>query len=285
MDKVFQIGDFVFRLIIDDEIPVPENFMLFESKRQQEPVYTYEVKVVYKLENITGKVLAKREDLTVYENEAGESRLLGIKYTDKQYALYTETTSNHAVVQVIKSQIEGFRLDTAFASLLALERRMYAYDSMVLHCAYVEYENNAILFSAPSGVGKSTQANLWEQYKGAKTINGDRALLSKRDERWIAQGWPICGSSQICYNKEMDIATIVMLYQAQENVVRRLRPVEAFKKLYAQITVNGWNSNQGAKCIALLEQLVQEVPVYELGCDISKEAVEVLDKGIKQDEL
>ncbi|WP_370839368.1 hypothetical protein [Intestinibacter bartlettii] len=35
-------------------------------------------------------------------------------------------------------------------------------------------KDKGILFSAPSGTGKSTQADLWEKYENAEIINGDR---------------------------------------------------------------------------------------------------------------
>ncbi|MCR5665889.1 MAG: hypothetical protein K6G01_03605 [Eubacterium sp.] len=285
MDKVFQIGEFCFRLIVDENILVPENFMLFARDDNGKVSFTYEVKAVTELDALTGRVLATRDDLIVYDNGVGESRLIGVKQSGTNYASYQEVSKDHAVIQVVKSKLEGLRLDTVFSSLLALERRMYECDSMVLHCAYLQWNEQAILFSAPSGVGKSTQAELWEEYRGGKTINGDRGLLRKEEGQWMVDGWPVCGSSKICYNKKMPIRAIVMLYQAQENTVRRLRPVEAFKKIYGQITVNGWNAKQGNQCVGMLEQLVQEVEVYELGCTISKNAVEVLEKGLKEDEV
>ena len=44
---------------------------------------------------------------------------------------------------------------------------------LVLHSAYiVTRTGEGILFSGPSGIGKSTQAALWERFAGARTING-----------------------------------------------------------------------------------------------------------------
>ena len=33
----------------------------------------------------------------------------------------------------------------------------------IMHASVVEYQNQAILFSGPSEIGKSTQANLWKK--------------------------------------------------------------------------------------------------------------------------
>ena len=49
---------------------------------------------------------------------------------------------------------------------------------LVLHSAYiVTRQGEGILFSGPSGIGKSTQAALWQRYGAAQTVNGDRALV------------------------------------------------------------------------------------------------------------
>lgn len=49
---------------------------------------------------------------------------------------------------------------------------------LVLHSSYiVTRQEQGILFSGPSGIGKSTQAALWQRYAGAEIVNGDRALV------------------------------------------------------------------------------------------------------------
>ena len=52
-----------------------------------------------------------------------------------------------------------------------------------------QYKGKAIAFSGPSGVGKSTQAEIWKQCFQADILNGDRALLRKADQGWKAYGF------------------------------------------------------------------------------------------------
>ena len=233
MDKIFQIGDFTFRLCCPEEIMPPPNFMLFERgdtecalekgsenssmKETAEPEYTYRMHVAEELPVPEGKVIARRPDLTVYECGNRESRLIGVKGTEGYYACYRENDLSSAEITFAADRIGGLHIDPVFSSLLALERRLVKKDSMILHCAYVEYQGEAILFSAPSETGKTTQANLWEKYRGSRTVNGDRSLLGKKDGRWTAQGWPVCGTSEVCHDEAFPIRAIVMLSQADEN--------------------------------------------------------------------
>lgn len=285
MDKIFQIGDFVFRLCFPEEAAPPENFMKFEKRpasgANPVPEYTYLIKVSDCLPQPEGKVIARRPDLTVLQNGERESRLIGVKGNPDFYAFYQEVAADRAEVTLVRDRIAELHIDPVFTSLLALERRQIKKDAMVLHCAYIEYRGEAILFSAPSETGKTTQANLWEKYRGSRTVNGDRSLLGKRDGRWTAQGWPVCGTSEVCHNESIPVRAVVMLRQAQENRAQRMTPGQAFPLLYSQITVNKWNTQDHIHTMDLMEDFLGSVPVIHLGCTISREAVDCLEEALQ----
>lgn len=286
MDKIFQIGDFVFRLCFPEEVAPPENFMKFEKRPASgaNPVleYTYFIKVSDCLPQPEGKIIARRPDLTVLQNGERESRLIGVKGNPDFYAFYQEVSADRAEVTLVRDRIAELHIDPVFTSLLALERRQIKKDAMILHCAYIEYQGEAILFSAPSETGKTTQANLWEKYRGSRTVNGDRSLLGKRDGRWTAQGWPVCGTSEVCHNESIPVRAVVMLSQAQENRAQRMTPGQAFPLLYSQITVNKWNTQDHIHTMDLMEDFLGSVPVIHLGCTISREAVDCLEEVLQE---
>lgn len=286
MDKIFQIGDFVFRLCFPEEAAPPENFMKFEKRADSGanpvPEYMYLIKVSDCLPQPEGKVIARRPDLTVLQNGERESRLIGVKGNPDFYAFYQEVAGDRAEVTLVRDRIAELHIDPVFTSLLALERRQIKKDAMILHCAYIEYRGEAILFSAPSETGKTTQANLWEKYRGSRTVNGDRSLLGKRDGRWTAQGWPVCGTSEVCHNESIPVRAVVMLSQAQENRAQRMTPGQAFPLLYSQITVNKWNTQDHIHTMDLMEDFLGSVPVIHLGCTISREAVDCLEEVLQE---
>lgn len=279
MDKLFQIGDFCFRLLCQETIPLPSNFLQFEIE-QGTPEYTYQLRIADTLPLPNGEIIAKRQDLIVYRGAAGESRLIGIKGQDNFYACYQEVSEQQSDITLSFDEIEDLHFDPVFISLFALERQMIKRNSLILHCAYIEYHGKAILFSAPSETGKTTQAGLWEQYKGSRTVNGDRALLRKIDRQWTACSWPVSGSSGVCSLGDTPVHAIIMLSQGKANHVSRLSPLQAFTRLYAQFTINQWSSSFVQRAITELEELIKQVPVYQLTCNMTEDAVECLSAAL-----
>lgn len=280
MDKRFQIGSFCFRLVCPIEVPVPENFLKFEVSHSIQPHYTYRLELTEQLPDPEGKILANRQDLAVYGTSAGEERIIGIKGQKEPYAKYCEVSENEAKIIFLKNYLNSLQIDTIFTSLFSLELRMVQRDSLILHCAYIVFQGKAILFSAPSETGKSTQAALWEKYRGSNTVNGDRALMRKVDGIWIASSWPVCGSSEICNLGDTPIYAIVMLRQGKKNIAERLTPFQAFASLYSQITINQWNKDYIQRAIGNLEDLMEQVPIWQLTCDISEDAVLCLERAL-----
>ena len=133
-----------------------------------------------------------------------------------------------------------------------------------------------LLFSGPSGIGKSTQAELWQQYGGASLINGDRPILSRDELGWHAWGSPYAGSSRHFVNGSCVLRAVVLLKQAKSCTLRRLPGAEAFRRVFAGTTVNSWDKSSVQKVCRMAEQLVSELPVYELSCTPDRAAVELL---------
>ena len=284
MEKTFQTGSFSFRLKFPEELILPADIEKF-SVETDSADYTYIIMTVDILPEAEGELIVDRVDLQVFHTKEGlESRRIGVKGEARPYAFYRETARNRAEIFVGRWYLaEVEKYEVVFLSLLALERRLAEQPCLILHCAYTEYHGKAMLFSAPSGTGKTTQAGLWEQYRGSHTVNGDKALLEYDGKAWTANGWPVCGTSEVCENKKLPIRCIVMLNQAKLNQAWRLRPAEAFTSLYGQITMNRWDREGLVKNLDLLERLVGKVPIYHLACDISEDAVKTLEQELMRD--
>ena len=278
MNEIFNVGSFCFRLEYPEALAIPENFLKFRGGN--DPEYTYRIRLSGDFPVPEGQVLARREDILVLRTGTWERRYIGVKGNPLPYACYEEMAEDEALILLDPERIQALNIDPMFVSLFALERRQIEKDAMILHCAYLEYKGEAILFTAPSGTGKTTQGNLWERHRGAVTVNGDRALLQRRDGVWAAQGWPVCGTSEVCHNRALPIRAIVTLSQAPGDTAEILRPAQAFTQVFSQITANRWNRQDYLRAMELTEKLIGDIPIYHLACTMAVSAVEALEKAI-----
>lgn len=161
--------------------------------------------------------------------------------------------------------------------ILNLPERMLRRGAIFLHASFVRYEGKAILFTAPKQTGKSTQAALWEKYRGAEVVNGDRALLVCRDGQWFACGSPYCGSSKICANESLPLRAIVSISQAKENRARRARVREAMSAMMDGCSYDAADRAQIAAVMEIAGKVITSVPFYKLECTPDEGAVKELE--------
>lgn len=167
--------------------------------------------------------------------------------------------------------------------LMRLEQICITLRAALLHTSFIRWQGKGILFTAPSGTGKSTQADLWRSTEGAEIINGDRAVLRKEGGIWKAWGLPYAGSSRIFRNESAPVGAIVVLRKNDRNELRRLRPAEAFKWIYSETVVRSWEDSYRETIIELLTDLSMSVPVWMLSCLPDRGAVEILKKELERE--
>lgn len=175
------------------------------------------------------------------------------------------------------SQMHNSFFHIDFESMLIGKHRL------CIHAACVDTPLGGILFSGPSGIGKSTQAELWCACRGAKQINGDRPILSKDERGWLAWGSPFAGSSGCHVNENCRVRAIVMLEQGLCCRIRRLKPSEAFREVWAGLTVHSWDREFMERAVDLTLALIGDVPVYRYICTPDVSAVQYLQTQLEKD--
>jgi hypothetical protein len=140
-----------------------------------------------------------------------------------------------------------------------------------LHAAAIAYHNEAILISAPSKTGKSTQAKMWvDSLKDAYILNDDKPLIWKQDNQFFASGTPWSGKAVINYNHDIPLKTIVFLSQGSINKVTPLDNKEKLRRLLQ----NAYRPNEIKMVdtlVNLLSHLIESIPMqaYSANMDIS----------------
>lgn len=153
-----------------------------------------------------------------------------------------------------------------------------------IHSSLVEYKSKGIMFLGPSGIGKTTQAELWNKYLDALIINGDCVFVEDKGNEFIGWGTPWCGSSPYCENRSVPVLGLVVLKQGNENSIRKLDGFEKVSEVSNNIIYPMWLENGMDLCLDTLDHLLGNVPVYELTNKADKESVELVKQVIFIDE-
>lgn len=166
-------------------------------------------------------------------------------------------------------------------SAMELEQLLAEHDGFLLHAAFIRHGDGAILFTAPSETGKSTQASLWCDHMGAELINGDRAAVRLLEGIPHACGIPFSGSSPVRKNRILPLKAIVYLSQAKENTVTRLRGVRAFSRVWEGCGIPMWDRAAVETVTDTLSAVLARVPVYHLACTPDERAVRTLFEALE----
>lgn len=167
---------------------------------------------------------------------------------------------------------------------IALPQVLLHWSSLVFHAACVGWRGGAMLFAAPSGTGKSTQAALWERCRGAEIINGDKAAV-RLDGTPMAHSVPFCGTSGICRSVSLPLRCVVLPAQDRTNRVCRLSAAEALPLLGCNLFADQLISEEWLQARLLLLELAAAVPVYRLYCTPDERAVDALATALAGDGL
>lgn len=148
------------------------------------------------------------------------------------------------------------------------------YDGIMLHSSCVVVDGYAYAFSADSGTGKSTHTELWLKHFGdrAYILNDDKPAIRLIDGTVYACGTPWSGKYDYSVPKVVELAGICFLSRSEENHIEKAETSKAVFNIFSQ-TVRRLNSADMEKLFDVLEQIFAKVPIYELGCNMSDEAV------------
>lgn len=229
-----------------------------------------------------GKLVTQNAVFCVYEEGDIAVRYLfdGGCTWERTYARILRRGTEYDVALKKERFIAGLT-DKTLLNCLGAEHLVVQAGGVVFHSSFIRHQDAGILFTAPSGVGKSTQAELWEKLRGAVIVNGDRSAIRMADNAAFACGIPFAGSSPFCKNETLPLKAIVYLKQAPVTTIRRLRGAEAFRRVWEGCSINVWDRRDMTLASGTVLQVLNAVPVYELACTPDESAVLALEGVLK----
>lgn len=145
-----------------------------------------------------------------------------------------------------------------------------------LHSSALSYKGQGVLFTAPSGTGKSTHSRIWREVFGSYVtmVNDDMPYLSIEDDCVMIHGSPYMGKHKIGKNISVKLKAIVILRRGEENKIVPISRKDAFKFLATQTAIYGDNKLI-AKSFTLLDKTTNMVDLYYLECNTNDSAAKI----------
>ena len=179
-----------------------------------------------------------------------------------------------------KPQLENFAFSNVF------NRAAIKYGVMLVHSSALIYDGGAYLFSADSGVGKSTHTKLWLKAFGDKVhiMNDDKPVVRLYDDHAQAYGTPFDGGSGIALNENYPLKAIIFVKRGEKNSVRIPDSKEIIQKLYFQ-TARMVDRKNAEKMLVNIENILHLTKFYVLTCNMDVSAANVAYDSIVRQKI
>lgn len=288
----FTIAEISIQIRSETKLRTDEKDEPFMIKTKDVPDIIYEIQLGdVRPEDDQKTLLYSGKRFRVREDDTYRYRIYPYNCADSgKYMTLRRKRTNEADVQLKETEIWQLRVPFDAEYLIqypdqrivhmALEEMLYPRGRILLHASYVETPKGAILFTGSSGIGKSTQGKLWEQYGGGTVMNGDRTVLYEREDkegkRIIASGSPCAGSSGIYRNYQSVVRAIVVLSQGEENQIELLGGWKGLVPLVKESNYAFMDEIMKKQQMELLCSVAERIPIYHYRCRKDKSAVEML---------
>ncbi len=195
----------------------------------------------YLTESLPGCTITVTPEMLPYEQEAldNEADELGLRRR-----VFTQPFLERAAIQ---RQVASIALQN---------------ETVLLHGSTVVLDGKAYLFTAKTGVGKSTHTRLWvEAFPNAYILNDDRAFIRLDG---TAYGSPWSGKHGIHRNEKAVLSGICILERGKKNEIHRVPADDAAPEVLSQMFLP--NSALMPILTDLIARLLRTVPLWRMQC-------------------
>ena len=215
---------------------------------------------------------------------------------ERACAEYTVEKSDNVDINVIitdadiekEPQPEGYiappRVLEGTAVYRKIAERLPEFDAFVMHGSVIAVDGKAYIFTAKSGVGKTTHTRLWLEKFGdrAHVLNGDKPIIRFIDGKPYACGTPWRGKENYGVNEMLELCGIVFFGRGLENKAYPIDKETAFFALSSQI-YRSRERDVLLKTLALTDRLISSVKLIRSECNMDMEAANVVYNALVTD--
>ena len=144
---------------------------------------------------------------------------------------------------------------------------------LMLHGATIAYRGCSFIFSARSGMGKSTHVMKWlENLPDAFIVNGDKPFIKFSDDGTppLSCGSPWAGKENMYTNTMVPLKSIILMERAEENHIEQISFAQAFPTLLQQV-YRPDDEEKMRKTLRLMQRLSPAVSFWRFQCNNFKD--------------
>ncbi len=214
----------------------------------------------------------------IYAGTCGSQPYFEFQLWGKRSArMVTDSGYTRAVVTLESNPLFG--INNALMVMYALSTADK--QTALFHSSVVSLNGRGYMFLGVSGTGKSTHTGLWLKHiEGSQLVNDDNPVVKLTDDGFYVFGSPWSGKTPCYRNVSYPLGALVQLKQAPHNVIRRMRPIEAYASLMASISGKRWDSRVAEGLHETESLMVANVPVWHLECLPDADAAHVCCEAI-----
>ncbi len=191
--------------------------------------------------------------------------------------LFTVSASEDEIMKEAVGEYANFSPEHLEPAVIhrKIAERLADYGIAVIHGVALKEGDNGYLFTARSGVGKSTHAALWKKaYSDIEYINGDKPFLKVRDDGIFLYGSPWQGKENFGANISAPLKAISFIRRAKENKTYKVDKDKALIELISQIYLpKEAKARAAVMCIA--GRVITDTPLYVIECNTDISAAKV----------
>lgn len=206
---------------------------------------------------------------------------------------YDGSEKSEFTIKFDKAEIDG-RLKAeqctspAYCENLMIFRKICEYlfenkRGFIFHSSAVLVNGDAVLFAAPSGVGKSTHAKFWQSvFSDVSVINDDKPIIRQNGNKFTVYGTPWRGKRNEGSNTEATLKAICFVERSEQNSVVKIDSAKALPLILNQ-TLRFACEESYDLLFEMIADLIVSVGVYLIRVNMSNDAAITVRRAVLED--
>ena len=275
MVKHLKFGNVVIKYTFFDESYFGDTLKQYETN--EKAMFDIQIKYepIVKDENITFKYRGL-ESFYLCDEEMTINH-----YHDQTYEVITESlifdfNAKQAFIKIDPTYVKKIDMQSYILSGIAFMEVALAFNNIPIHGSAISYQNQGMIFSAPSGTGKSTQRVLWQTYLNDQiiVINDDKPMIYK-NHQFMVTSMPFSGKSKMSTHIEVPLKAIIFLKQASKPEIQKLDGIDAVKFMLENVYRPAHKTHY-EWLLTMIHMLLEEVDIYLLEATKEKDTFDIL---------